>query len=82
MKAALLEVAADVQANEPGTVGFYLSQATENPCLFTTYERFVDDEAMDRHNGSETVASFFARARPLLDGDVILVTAGEYSAKI
>lgn len=81
MRAALLDVAAHVRANEPGTVGFCLSQATSDPCLFTTYERFVDDDAMDRHNGSQAVAAFFAKAKPLLDGDVILVAAGEFSAK-
>ncbi len=37
--------------------------------------------AMDRHNGSDVVARFFAIAKPLLDGEVILVTAGEFSAK-
>ncbi len=82
MKAALLDVAAHVQANEPGTLDFFLSQDPADPCLFTTYERFVDKAAMDAHNGSETVAKFFAIAKPILDGNVVLVTADEFSAKI
>lgn len=81
MKAALLEVAAHVQDNEPETLDFFLSQDPADPCVFTTYERFVDAAAMDRHNGSETVARFFSIAKPILEGEVVLVTAEEFSAK-
>ena len=81
MRDALLAVADNVQRNEPGTVGFFISQDTANPTLFTTYERFVDQAAMDRHNQSATVARFFDIAKPLLDGPVTLVTANELSAK-
>ncbi|MFZ5780372.1 MAG: putative quinol monooxygenase [Pseudomonadota bacterium] len=83
MRDALLEVAAHVQANEPDTVGFFVSQDVADPCVFTTYERFSDQAAMDRHNGSAAVAKFFATAKPLLDGDgaVTLVTSRELSAK-
>ncbi|CAN5921701.1 hypothetical protein BH11PSE3_BH11PSE3_03280 [soil metagenome] len=49
-------------ANEPDTVGFFISQDAGDSCVFTTYERFVDQGAMDRHNGSATVAKFFAIA--------------------
>ena len=81
MRAALLEVAAHVAANEPETIGFFLSQDAGDPCRFTTYERFANQDAMDRHNGSAVVARFFAIASPILDGDVVLVTAEEFSAK-
>ncbi|MFO1146754.1 MAG: putative quinol monooxygenase [Alsobacter sp.] len=81
MAAALLDVASHVQANEPGTLGFFVSQDPADPGLFTTYERFVDKAAMDAHNGSAAVAKFFSIAKPILDGDVILVTAEEISAK-
>lgn len=81
MRAALLAVAAHVAANEPDTVGFYVSQDAADPARFTTYERFADAAAMDRHNGSEAVARFFAAAKPILDGEVVLVTADEISAK-
>jgi len=50
-------------------------------CVFTTYERFVDRAAMDAHNNSDVVARFFGIAKPILDGDVVLVTAAELSAK-
>jgi quinol monooxygenase YgiN len=81
MRQALLDVAGHVRANEPATIGFHISQDTSDPCLFTTYERFVDQAAMDRHNNSEAVAHFFGIAKPILDGEVKLVTATEISAK-
>ncbi len=81
LRAALLDVAAHVATNEPDTVGFFVSQDAGDPARFTTYERFTDTAAMDRHNGSEAVARFFAIAQPILDGEVILVTADEISAR-
>jgi quinol monooxygenase YgiN len=81
MKQALLEVAENVRLNEPDTIGFHISQDLGNPGVFTTYERFTDQAAMDRHNGSPTVSRFFSIAKPILDGDVILVTSTEISAK-
>lgn len=81
LRNALLDVAAHVAANEPDTVGFFVSQEAGDPTRFTTYERFTDAAAMDRHNGSAAVARFFAVAQPILDGEVILVTADEISAR-
>ncbi|MDQ1182895.1 MULTISPECIES: antibiotic biosynthesis monooxygenase [Agrobacterium] len=77
MHDALLAVAAHVKANEPKTLGFFIAQGDEDPCVFTTYERFADKAAMDAHNSSEAVATFFAIAKPILDGPVTLVTAIE-----
>jgi quinol monooxygenase YgiN len=81
MSKGLLEVADHVRKNEAGTVGFFVSQDNEDPRVFTTYERFVDSSAMDTHNNSETIARFFGVAKPILDGDVILKTCTEISAK-
>jgi quinol monooxygenase YgiN len=80
MRRALLHVADHVRINEPSTVGFFISQDASG-CAFTTYERFADRAAMDRHNGSDAVARFFEIAKPILDGDVTLITAEEISAK-
>jgi quinol monooxygenase YgiN len=79
MRRALLEVASNAYANEPGTVGYHVAQDTSDPCVFTTYERYADQAAMDRHNNSQAVARFFVIAKPLLDGDVTLVTGNEIS---
>ncbi|WP_460274373.1 putative quinol monooxygenase [Celeribacter sp. ULVN23_4] len=81
MRQALLEVAENVRDNEPDTLGFFISQDLDDPCVFTTYERFKDPEAMDAHNNSDTVARFFGIAKPILDGEVTLVTSREISAK-
>jgi len=81
LRQALLDVAANVQANEPGTVGFFIAQDHADPMVFATYERFIDQAAMDRHNGSAAVARFFEIAKPILDGPVTLLTCAELSAK-
>ena len=81
MRRALLAVAENVRVNEPNTIGFCVSQDLANPCVFTTYERVLDQAAMDAHNNSEVVARFFGIAKPILDGDVVLVTGTELSAK-
>ncbi len=82
MRDALVAIAAHVAANEPETIGFFISQSETEPGLFTTYERFADKAAMDRHNGSAAVATFFGIAKPILDGEVILVTSQEISAML
>ncbi|MGY3603112.1 putative quinol monooxygenase [Bradyrhizobium sp. Leo121] len=81
MRQALLEVAASVRANETTTVGYYISQDTIDPCVFTTYERYVDRAAMDMHNNSDAVLRFFGVAKPIIDGEVTLVTGTEISRK-
>ena len=81
MREALLEVVSNVRANEPETIGYFVSQDATDPCVFTTYERYLDRAAMDRHNNSEAVARFFGIAKPLIDGEVTLVTGMELSAK-
>ncbi|MGC2781093.1 MAG: antibiotic biosynthesis monooxygenase [Bradyrhizobium sp.] len=82
MRDALVAVAAHVAEREPETIGFFISQSEMDPALFTTYERFADKAAMDRHNGSAAVATFFGIAKPILDGEVILVTSQEVSATL
>ncbi|MCY1667658.1 putative quinol monooxygenase [Rhizobium sp. SL86] len=81
MRDALQAVADYVHAHEPDTMGFFIAQGDTDPCVFTTYERFTDQAAMDRHNASSAVAAFFDRVQPILDGPVTLVTALETSAR-
>jgi quinol monooxygenase YgiN len=81
MRQALLDVADHVRAGEPDTIGYFIAQSAADPCLFTTYERFTDRQAMDRHNNSQAVAQFFATTKPILDGDVVVVTATEIASK-
>lgn len=81
MRDALLDVGKHAAANEPGTVGYFISQDSTDPCVFTTYERYLDQGAMDRHNNSEAVARFFDIAKTMIEGDVTLVTGTEISSK-
>lgn len=81
MHEALQTVAQHVKQNEPDTVGYFISQDEADPCRFTTYERFSDLAAMERHNNSEAVARFFSVAKPIMDGELTVVTAREVSAK-
>jgi quinol monooxygenase YgiN len=81
MRQALLDVAGHVRANEPATIGYHISQDISDPCIFTTYERYIDQAAMDRHNNSDAVAHFFGIAKPILDGEVRLATGTEIFAK-
>src|SRR5260370_41053743 len=81
LREALLEVAENARANEPDTVGFFVSQDVADPCIFTTYERFASQAAMDLHNNSAVVARFFGIAKPFLHGAVTLLTSSELSPK-
>jgi quinol monooxygenase YgiN len=75
----LLEVAADVAASEPGTIGYVVSQSTDDPRLLITHERFADRAAMDRHNGSAAVAKAISRLPELLAEPAAIHTANELS---
>jgi quinol monooxygenase YgiN len=78
---ALRAVIAEVKANEPGTVAYFVGRAQDDPTVFTTFERFADQAAMARHNESQAVADFVAATRDSLDGPVVLHTCQELDAK-
>lgn len=77
LRDALLTVATHARDNEAGTIGYFVSQSREDPRVFTTYERFADQAAMDAHNGSAAVARFFEIAGPIIDGRAVVVSAEE-----
>ncbi len=81
MRQALADVAAHAAASEPATIGFFVSQNQDDPTPFTTDERFLDTAAMDTHDGSEALACCSVTIRPILDGDVVLVTGEDVSAR-
>ncbi|HWL71587.1 MAG TPA: putative quinol monooxygenase [Geminicoccus sp.] len=64
---ALLQCGSEGSAHEPGTLGYHVGRAVEDPAVFTTYERFADREAMDQHNAT-TGKRFFDAVGHLLDG--------------
>ena len=77
VRAELLKVGVFAQDHEPDTIGFFVAQDPHDPCLFTTYERFTDKAAMEKHNNGAGSQGFFAAAGDLLDGEVIVVMAEE-----
>jgi quinol monooxygenase YgiN len=79
---ALRAVVAAVEAGEPGTLAYVLSQDRDDPTVFTTFERFADEAAMDLHNRSQAVADFVAATRDSLAGPVVLHGCRELDAKL
>jgi len=75
--AELLKVGAYAKEYEPKTIGYFVAQDLEEPCVFTTYERYTDKAAMEAHNNGAGAQEFFAATRNHLDGEVIVVTAKE-----
>jgi quinol monooxygenase YgiN len=80
MRDALLEMMESVR-DEPGTVGYFISQSLDEPQVFTTYERFSDGAAMERHNNSAAVAKVMRIAEPILAGKIVLYSSNELATK-
>jgi quinol monooxygenase YgiN len=49
--------------------------------VFTTYERFSDRAAMDRHNNSAAVAKVMRIAEPILADKIVLYSSNELATK-
>lgn len=81
MRDALLEMLESVKRDEPGTVEYFVSQSIDEPQVFTTYERFADRDAMERHNSSAAVAKVIRIAEPILAEKIILYSANELAIK-
>ena len=79
---ALRSVLAEVKANEPGTVAYFVNRSKDDPAVFTTFERFEGEAAMSRHNDSQAVADFVAATRDSLDGPIVLHACHELDAKL
>jgi quinol monooxygenase YgiN len=77
----LLEMIESVKRDEPGTVEYFISQSIDEPQVFTTYERFTDRAAMERHNNSAAVAKVIKIAGPILEGQIILHSSNELATK-
>jgi len=81
VKQALLDVIEAVRRTEPDTLNYYVSQSADDPTLFTTFERFRDRSAMEKHNNATAVAKFVEVAGPVLADKVILHTCNELASK-
>jgi len=81
LEKALRDIVEHVARYEAGTIEYYVGRDLSDPTVFTTYERYINREAMDAHNSSAECAAFYETINPILDGDVILVEAEELVAK-
>jgi quinol monooxygenase YgiN len=81
MRDALLEMMESVKRDEPGTIGYFISQSMDEPQVFTTYERFVDRAAMERHNNSSAVVKVISIAEPILADKIMLYSSNELATK-
>ncbi len=65
--AALIAVGHYAKACEPGTLGYVVIRATDDPAVLITQERFKDPAAMKVHNEGAGSATFFAAAKDMLE---------------
>ena len=78
---ALLSVVEAVRETESQTVGYFVTQSADDPCVFTTFERFVDRAAMEQNNASEAVARFVRDAGSHLDSAIVIHAGEELASK-
>jgi quinol monooxygenase YgiN len=81
LRDALLEMLESVKRDEPGTIGYFISQSIDEPQVFTTYERFIDRAAMERHNSSAAVAKVIRLAEGILAEKIVLYSSNELASK-
>ncbi len=63
---AFLVVGDFVRANEPDTLSYCVSRASDDPDLFVTQERFTDRAAMDAHNNGGGTQGFLAATQGMI----------------
>ena len=69
---ALVAAGQYASAFETGTISYFVSEASEGG-VFITHERYVDQAALDAHNGGDGAKAFFAAAEAHLAGVDIIV---------
>ena len=78
---ALLSVVEAVRETEPHTISYFVTQSVDDQCVFTTFERFADRLAMERHNASPALVRFLQRTKLRLDGDVVIHVGEEIASR-
>jgi quinol monooxygenase YgiN len=81
MRDALCQVAAYVRDHQPGTIDFFVSAGVREPNVFTTYERFTDQNAMEAHCALEVVKQVHRVAAPILEAPITLESGEEIASK-
>lgn len=72
-KAFFRQLAAEVKANEPGTLTYVFHQRRDDPLAFVVYEKYESDEAFALH--SKNLATKGADFAALMSGppDIVLL---------
>jgi quinol monooxygenase YgiN len=74
-RAFLKGLAAEVLANEPGTLAYVLHQRRDNPRTVVLYEKYEGDEALAVH--SQNLSAKLGDLMALLDGPPDIVVLDE-----
>lgn len=70
VEAALAEVVRWVEAQEPQTLAYYVGRESDDPLVFTTFERYANKGALELHNASSALDRFSKAVADSLAGPV------------
>ena len=70
---ALNEMAAAVEANEPGALLYVFNRSQKEPSEITVFEVYASDEAHDTHKHTSHMAQFRSGFGPLFDPDSVKI---------
>lgn len=70
-----------VRNEEPGTLTYLCHRSVEDPGQFLFYERYQNQEALNRHMSSARFLQIFQRVSPLLDGAPVIERYEEIAGK-
>src|SRR5258708_37654559 len=68
--AGRLQALALASRSDPGVITYDLHHSTEDPALWSLYERYESQEHLNRHRENAVLRSFLADAATLVDGKV------------
>ena len=66
-KKTLSEMAAAVEANEPGALAYLMHRSQRDPTDITVFEVYADDEALSTHNQTPHMAQLRSAFGPVFD---------------
>ncbi len=64
---AISEMAAAVEANEPGALTYIMHRSQQDPSEITVFEIYADDEALSAHGQTPHMGQFRSNFAPLFD---------------
>ncbi len=70
---AISEMAAAVEASEPGALVYIMHRSQKDPGEITVFEVYADGEALDTHNQTAHMAQFRSHFGPLFDASTVKI---------